>query len=85
MQLQVDLFIKLIKFLTLTFSVIVGHTCSVDYFQCSNGNCVPKYWQCDGDNDCGDNSDEVSLNNLLPSTKHFILNMYFSLFISNIN
>uniref|UniRef100_A0A2S2QL46 Sortilin-related receptor n=1 Tax=Sipha flava TaxID=143950 RepID=A0A2S2QL46_9HEMI len=37
----------------------VGHTCSVDYFQCSNGNCIPKYWQCDGDNDCGDNSDET--------------------------
>lgn len=36
-----------------------GQTCSVDYFQCANGNCVPKYWQCDGDNDCGDNSDEV--------------------------
>ncbi|XP_050441242.1 sortilin-related receptor-like isoform X2 [Adelges cooleyi] len=36
----------------------VGHTCSSDYFQCTNGNCVAKYWQCDGDNDCGDNSDE---------------------------
>lgn len=36
-----------------------GHTCSVDYFQCANNNCVPKYWQCDGDDDCGDNSDEV--------------------------
>ncbi|XP_050528252.1 sortilin-related receptor-like isoform X2 [Daktulosphaira vitifoliae] len=36
----------------------VGHTCSADYFQCANSNCVPKYWQCDGDNDCGDNSDE---------------------------
>jgi len=41
------------------FSFIAGQTCSVDYFQCANGNCVPKYWQCDGDNDCTDNSDEV--------------------------
>lgn len=43
------------------FFIKVGHTCSVDYFQCANDNCVPKYWQCDGDNDCGDNSDEVRL------------------------
>lgn len=29
-----------------------------DSFQCTNGHCVPLEWQCDGDDDCGDNSDE---------------------------
>ena len=33
------------------------------FFQTSCGEgaqreCIPSYWQCDGDNDCGNNSDE---------------------------
>ena len=36
-----------------------GGTCTGDQFTCSNGLCVPKLWKCDGDDDCGDNSDEV--------------------------
>lgn len=30
------------------------------YFQyeCKNGRCVPAWWKCDGENDCGDWSDE---------------------------
>lgn len=38
---------------------MVGNTCGVDYFTCKNGVCVPKGWRCDGENDCGDGSDET--------------------------
>ncbi|XP_072033484.1 low-density lipoprotein receptor-related protein-like isoform X2 [Amphiura filiformis] len=32
--------------------------CESGYFQCDNLLCVPAAWQCDYDNDCGDDSDE---------------------------
>ncbi|MBL4632397.1 MAG: LDL receptor domain-containing protein [Kofleriaceae bacterium] len=32
--------------------------CADDEFSCSNGNCIRSEWVCDGDNDCGDMSDE---------------------------
>ena len=28
------------------------------YFECRNGRCLPISYQCDGDNDCLDHSDE---------------------------
>ena len=34
--------------------------CTSTQFQCGNGNCIPALWECDTDNDCGDNSDEVN-------------------------
>ena len=33
-------------------------TCKEYEFTCSNKNCISQSWKCDGDNDCGDNSDE---------------------------
>ncbi|CAG2123537.1 unnamed protein product, partial [Medioppia subpectinata] len=33
-------------------------TCFGDLFTCDNGNCIPRIYICDGDNDCLDNSDE---------------------------
>ena len=34
------------------------HACSNAQFQCHSGKCIPEHWVCDGDNDCGDLSDE---------------------------
>ena len=36
----------------------VHQTCSADLFQCDNGICIQPAWECDGDNDCGDMTDE---------------------------
>lgn len=36
--------------------------CPDDFMQCTSAfKCVPLSWLCDGDNDCGDNSDETVL------------------------
>lgn len=37
-------------------------TCPATNFQCHDKSCIPNSWKCDGDNDCGDNGDEVNCN-----------------------
>lgn len=34
-------------------------SCTANQFTCSNKLCVPNLWKCDGDDDCGDGSDEA--------------------------
>ncbi|XP_013194690.2 very low-density lipoprotein receptor isoform X3 [Amyelois transitella] len=39
-------------------AAVAEGACSLKQFQCANGKCIPLAWVCEGENDCGDNSDE---------------------------
>ena len=42
----------------LLFHFFSGEACSTHQFECAKGQCIPQTWMCDGENDCGDFSDE---------------------------
>ena len=33
--------------------------CEDRQFLCANKKCIPENWKCNGENDCGDSSDEL--------------------------
>lgn len=49
----------------------VASTCASNQFACNNGICIPEFWKCDGDNDCGDNSDETTCKRATCSPNNF--------------
>ncbi|ELU12610.1 hypothetical protein CAPTEDRAFT_90300, partial [Capitella teleta] len=49
-----------------TLPPVGGGPCGRDQFSCDSGQCVPHDYQCDGDFDCTDRSDEANCVNLTP-------------------
>ncbi|KAI2661858.1 Very low-density lipoprotein receptor [Labeo rohita] len=46
--------------------------CSTEQFVCNNGRCVPLNLRCDGVDDCGDSSDEISCLNCTSGSFHCV-------------
>ena len=60
MHIQAFEYCKSALAITLVLSLFSAKqiVCDRDQFLCSSGACTFLTWKCDGDNDCGDNSDE---------------------------
>ena len=51
-------------------------SCAVDQFTCANDKCLDSQLLCDGNNDCGDNSDESTICSGTLITAKSILELY---------
>ena len=46
--------------------VFAATDCSGEHqLKCNNGQCITSEFRCDGDNDCGDSTDEIDCRELL--------------------
>ena len=53
-------------------------TCLPNQFLCQNGKCIPAVWECDHDDDCGDNSDEPEFCGIYFCTLHITINYEYA-------
>lgn len=51
------------NFIWFVSAATLVRTCNTDQFRCDDGRCIASSWICDGDNDCGDMSDEDQRHN----------------------
>ena len=67
-----------------TDKCIRNTTCPNNHFKCNTTNiCVEPYWLCDGDNDCGDNSDESGP--ACSGSSHFSTNIFSNFFTTAVS
>ena len=60
----------------------VGIRCKATQFKCANELCIPHRWTCDGQDDCGDNSDEVKCGKFLDKNISLLLFwIYLNIFL----
>lgn len=58
---SLSVFLSFIFFFFCLISFLPGGSiCRADEFLCNNSLCKLHFWVCDGEDDCGDNSDEVA-------------------------
>ena len=43
------------------YFILLDHICPKNYFLCANGECLDQRLICNGNDDCGDNSDESTV------------------------
>ena len=49
----------LFSFIVLFIELESCCSCEKNQFLCNNKKCIPESWKCNGNNDCGDSSDEL--------------------------
>lgn len=63
----------------------IRRNCTNNEFECKNGPCVDKSMLCDGDNDCGDYSDETGIECCEKDCWNFFLIIQILFFIANVS